>query len=101
MQSWQIKALKLEALVLKHLDGFIHDHALYFILGVICLLLALLVWVLSGGPRRNGGKTLSCIRPAIIIHLPATAPQPAEPLFDPFPLWRECDCEHDLDQWTD
>jgi hypothetical protein len=101
MQLWQIKALELEASELKHLDGFIRDRALYFLIGVIFLLLALLEWVLSGGLRRNGGKTLSCIQPTIIIQLPETPPQPAEPPFDPFPLWRECDCEHDHDQWTE
>jgi hypothetical protein len=30
MQPWQIKALELEASGLKHLDGFIHEHALGF-----------------------------------------------------------------------
>jgi hypothetical protein len=101
MQSWQIKALELEVSALKHLDGFVHDHALYFLIGVVCLLLALLAWVLSGGLRRNRGKTLSCIQPTIIIHLPETPPQPAEPPFNPFPLWRECDCDDDRDEWTE
>ena len=41
MQPWQIKALELEASGLKHLDGFIHEHALYFLIGAIYLLLAL------------------------------------------------------------
>lgn len=48
MQSWQIKALELEASGLKHLDGFIHEHALYFLIGAIYLLLVLLVWVERG-----------------------------------------------------
>jgi hypothetical protein len=30
MQAWQIEALEPEASGLKHLDGFIHEHALYF-----------------------------------------------------------------------
>ena len=30
MQPWQIKALELEASGLKHLDGFIHEHAPLF-----------------------------------------------------------------------
>ena len=53
MQPWQIKALELEASGLKHLDGFIHEHALYFLIGAIYLLLALLAWVLSGALRRK------------------------------------------------
>jgi hypothetical protein len=53
MQPWQIKALELEASGLKHLDGFIHEHALGFFIGAIYLLLALLAWVLSGGLRRK------------------------------------------------
>jgi hypothetical protein len=59
MQPWQIKALELEGSLLKSLDGFVHEHALYFLVGVIYLLLALLAWVLSGGLRRKGGKPLS------------------------------------------
>ena len=69
MQPWQIKALELEASGLKHLDGFIHEHALYFLIGAIYLLLALLAWVLSGALRRKGGKSTHHIRPAIFIDL--------------------------------
>jgi hypothetical protein len=39
MQPWQTKALELEASGLKHLDGFIHDQALYFLIAAIYLLL--------------------------------------------------------------
>ena len=79
MQSWQIKALELEVSVLKHLDGFVHDHALYFLIGAIYLLLALLVWVLCGGLRRKGGESTHHVRPAIIIQWPGTPPLPPEP----------------------
>jgi hypothetical protein len=34
MQTWQIKALELEASVLKQLDMFIHEHALYAARGI-------------------------------------------------------------------
>ena len=34
MQPWQIKALELETSGLKHLDGFIHEHALYAVRGI-------------------------------------------------------------------
>ena len=95
MQSWQIKALELEASGLKHLDGFIHEHALGFLIGVIGLLLALLAWVLSGALRRNGGKPKSQIRPALLIRLPGTPPQLTEQ-FDPFPpLYQTQGCDHD------
>jgi|ERR1035438_6071139 hypothetical protein len=53
MQPWQIKALELETSGLKHLDGCIGDHAILFLFGAIYLLLALLIWVLSGGLRRK------------------------------------------------
>ena len=96
MQPWQIKALELEASGLKHLDGFVHDHALYFLIGAIYLLLALLVWVLCGALRRKGGQSTHHVRPAIIIHLPGTPPPPEEPPFDPFPPYREPDYyDHD------
>jgi hypothetical protein len=83
MQSWQIRALELEASGLKHFDGFIHEHALGFLIGAIGLLLALLAWVLSGALRRKGGKLMSCVQPAIIIRL--SGPPPPPDTFDPFP----------------
>jgi hypothetical protein len=97
MQPWQIKALELEGSALKHLDGFVHEHALYFLIGAIYLLLALLAWVLSGGLRRKGEKSTHHIRPAIIIQLPGASPPQAE-TFDPFPPLRDppdchCDCD--------
>ena len=96
MQPWQIKALELEASGLKHLDGFVHDHALYFLIGAIYLLLALLVWVLCGALRPKRGKPMSHVRPAIFIQLPGTPPPPEEPPFDPFPPYREPDYyDHD------
>ena len=97
MQPWQIKALELESSGLKHLDGFIHEHALYFLVGAIYLLLALLAWVLSGALRRKVGKSTHHVCPAIIIRLPGPTPPPP----DPFPPYRETswdDCaDHDLD----
>ncbi len=68
MQTWQIKALELEAAGLKHLDGFMHEHALGFFIAAIGLLLALLAWVLSRAMRRKGGN--SHVRPVILIYLP-------------------------------
>ena len=96
MQPWQINALELEASGLKHLDGFIHEHALYFLIGAIYLLLALLAWVLSGALRRNGGKTTAHIRPALFIHLPGQPPPPPE-TFDPFPPPYHGSAEHAAD----
>jgi hypothetical protein len=91
MQPWQIKALKLEVLALDHLDGFIHEHALWFLIGAIYLLLALLAWVLSGALRRKGGKSALHVRPGLFIHLPGPPPQLTE-AFDPFPPLRESQC---------
>jgi hypothetical protein len=99
MQPWQIKALELEASGLKHLDGFIHEHALYFLIGAIYLLLALLAWVLSGALRRNGGKTTAHVRPALFIHLPGTPPPPPGPQFDPFLLLQEPPDYYDHDDY--
>jgi hypothetical protein len=72
--------------VLKHLDGFVHEHALYFLLGAIYLLLALLAWVLSGALRRKGGKSALHVRPGIFIHLPG-------------PPHHSAHCDHDDDYW--
>ena len=89
MQPWQIKALQLEVVALNHLDGFMHDQALYFLMGAICLLLTLLAWVLSGALRRKGGRSMHHVRPVIFIELPGTPPPRAEPPFDPFSPMRE------------
>ncbi|HEX5399765.1 MAG TPA: hypothetical protein VFY06_12045 [Verrucomicrobiae bacterium] len=97
MQTWQIKALEFEASVLNHLDGFMHEHALYFLVGVIYLLLALLVWVLSGALRRKGGRPLSYVRPVIFIDL-SGPPPPSQDTLDPFPPPHHsthCDCDDD------
>ena len=87
MQPWQIKALELEASGLKHLDGFIHEHALYFLIGAIYLLLALLAWVLNGGLRCKGGKSTPHVWPALFIHLPGPPPH------------HSAHCDHDGDYW--
>ena len=96
MQPWHIKALELEASGFKHLDEFIHEHALYFLVGAIYLLLALLACVLSGALRRKGGKSTHHVRPAIIIHLPGSPP-PQPDALDPFPPHREPPYCDDLD----
>ena len=99
MQPWQIKALELEASGLKHLGGFIHEHALYFLIGAIYLLLALLAWVLNGGLRCKGGKSTPHVRPALFIHLPGPPPPPPD-TFDPFPPpHHSAHCGHDADYW--
>jgi len=94
MQPWQIKALKLEVSALDALNGFMRDHALCFFIGAIYLLLALLAWVMSGALRRRGGKPMSHIRPAIIVHLTATPPPPPPEPFDlPYGEPPPCDCD--------
>ncbi len=87
MQTWQIKALELEASALKYVDGFVHEHALWFLMGIIYLLLALLVWVLSGGLRRKllRGKHTPHVAPIIVVHLPIGRPTQTPELFNPFP----------------
>jgi hypothetical protein len=99
MQPWQIKALELESSGLKHLDEFIHEHALGFLIGAIYLMLALLVWVLSGALRRKGGKSMPHVRPVLFIHLPGPPP-PNLDTFDPFPPpHHSAHCAHDDDYW--
>jgi len=88
MQPWQIKALELEEAALEHLDAFVRDHGLFFFIGIIYLLLALLAWVLSGALRRNGNSTYH-VRPTIVIQQMQSPPLPSEPVFDPFPPLRD------------
>ena len=94
MQPWQIKALELESSGLKHLDEFIHEHALGFLIGAIYLMLALLVWVLSGALRRKGGKPMLDIRPVIVVHIPVGQSPPSPEPFDP-PYREPSHCDWD------
>ena len=99
MYAWQIKALKLEESAFDSLTGFIHEHALGFLIGAIYLMLALLVWVLSGALRRKGGKSMPHVRPVLFIHLPGPPP-PNLDTFDPFPPpHHSAHCAHDDDYW--
>ena len=98
MQPWQIKALELETSGLKHLDGFVHEHALYFLIGAIYLLLALLAWVLSGALRRKGGKSTHHVRPVIFINLTGSPPTPPDTFDPPYRESSHCDCDdYELD----
>ena len=96
MQTWQIKALELEASALKHLDGFIHEHALYFLIGAIYLLLTLLVWVLCGGLRRKFPNQPYVRAGVGVVIQPHTPPLPLPLIilheYDP----PDCDCN---DYW--
>jgi hypothetical protein len=87
MPTWEMKALEWEVSALKHLDGFMDEHALFFFVGAIYLLLALLVWVLSGGLRRKlwKGKPIPHLRPVIVVLIPVGQPPPPLEPFDPFP----------------
>ena len=99
MQPWQTKALELEMSALNHLDGFMRAHALYFFMGAIYLLLALLVWILrSALLRKATTPSRSYVQPVIFFPLPGTPSPPPEP-FEP-PL-RECDCDYDPDDWPE
>ena len=101
MQSWQIKALKLEVSALDALNGFMRDHALCVLTGIICLLVVLLAWVLSGGLRRRFKQLSGTVHPVIVIQSPAPPPPELDD-WNPFPpphYWREREC--DLDEWED
>ncbi len=58
------------------LNGFVHEHALYVLLGIIGLLAILLAWVLSGGLRRRFPQQAGRVPPVIIGSPPASLPPP-------------------------
>lgn len=97
MQSWQIKALELEASALKFLDGIIADYGPYLFFGVVILLMIFGIWVLSGGLRRKllKGGSFPHARPVIFIRLPGPPPPPPDTfdLFTPPHHYRHCDSE--------
>jgi hypothetical protein len=101
MQPWQIKALKMEVSLLVDLNQFAHEHALCFLIGIICLLVVLLAWVLSGGLRRRFPQPPGRVLPVIVINPPAPPPHDPDD-WNPFPpphYWREREC--DPDGWED
>ena len=98
MPHWEIKALELEVSALKHLDGFLDEHALFFLVGAIYLLLALLVWVLSGGLRLKlwKGRPIPHVWPVIVAQIPiGRPPEPPEPFNSFPPCWERPDCDGD------
>jgi hypothetical protein len=99
MQTWQIKALKLEALALDDLNRFVRDRPLYFLIPIISLLVILLAWVLGGGLRRRFKQLPGKVHPAIVIRLPGP-PLPEPDDFNPFPPPHyTAQCDHDDDDW--
>jgi len=79
------------------LDWIISDDGLYIFMGFVYLLIPFAVWALAGGLRRKllAGKSVSPVRPVIVIHLPVAPPRAPE-LFEPFPPFYEPpDCDHD------
>ena len=91
MQSWQFKALELEASVLKFLDGIIADYGLGICVGFVYLLIPFSIWALSGGLRRRllKGKPMPHLRPVIVVHIPIGQPPPPPEPFVPFPPYHE------------
>ena len=84
MQAWQTKTLKLEVAALDNLNGFIRDHALYFLIAIVGLLVVLLAWVLDGGLRRRFKQLPGTVHQSIVIRLPGPPP-PEKDGFNPFP----------------
>ena len=97
MQSWQIKALKLEVSALDALSEFIRQHALCFLVGIIGLLIVLLAWVLGGGLRQRSKQLPGTVYPTIVIRLPGPPPPQPED-FDPPPHF-SAPYDHDDDDW--
>jgi len=96
MQAWQINALKLEVSLLDDLTVFIRENALYFLLGIIGLMVVLLAWVVSGGLRGGFKQLPGTVHPVIVIRLPG--PPPAQPDdFNPFPPPHYTEYDYDGD----
>lgn len=86
MSPWEIKILKLEESVLNHLDVIFSHHGAYAVMGVVCLWMLLVVWVIVGVSRLRAKGYRFHWRPVIFIERPAP-PRPPEPP-SVFPLWQ-------------
>jgi hypothetical protein len=92
-----LKGLEILNHVFDFLNGVISDDGLYIFVGFVYLLIPFGVWALTGGLRRKllAGKSISPVRPIIVIQLPVAPPRAPE-LFEPFPPFHEPpDCDHD------
>jgi len=92
-----LKGLEILNNVFVFLDGVISDYGLYIFVGFVYLLIPFGVWALSGGLRRKllAGKSVSPVRPVIVIQLPVVPPRATE-LFEPFPPFYEPpNCDQD------
>lgn len=89
MQSWQIKALELEASALGQLDEFIAHHKLGVFVAVIYLALALLAGFIAlvfHDQRKKPSQRRTHVPPIVFVEIQAPPPWPPPPdTFDPFP----------------
>ena len=94
-----LKGLEILNHVFAFLDSVISDYGLYIFVGLVYLLIPFGVWALTGGLRRKllAGKSVSSVRPVIVIHLPVSPPRGPE-LYEPFPPFHEPP-SYDHDNW--
>jgi hypothetical protein len=82
---------------LGHLDRIIDRHPVLVAMGVLNLFILLGVLFVVYVVRHRAKGLIKPGPPIIFIESSTPPPPPPEPVFDPFPLWRQCDCEHDQD----
>ena len=103
MESFQVTVLKGAQSFLEHLDAFIAAHSLLFVIGITCLMIAVVVFVIvTGLCRKSPSRKFSRhIPPPIIIETeaPSRPPEDDFQLFPPPHYWRER--ERDPDEQED
>ena len=97
MSQLEIRLLSSFTSFLDHLRDIIDDHPVLVTLGIFYLLILLAVFMIVRGIQRRAKGLINPGPRVIYIESAAPPPPPPEPPFDPFPLWRECDCEYDRD----
>jgi hypothetical protein len=97
MSPLEVRLLNSLTSFLGHLDDIINDHPVYVTIGIFYLLMLLAIFLIIRGIRRRAKGLINPGPRVIYIESAAPPPPPPEPSFDPFPVWRECDCDHDRD----
>jgi hypothetical protein len=94
MSPLEVRLLNSLTSFLGHLNDI---HPVAVTIGIFYLLMLLAVFLTMRGIRRRAKGLINPGPRVIYIESAAPPPPPSEPPFDPFPVWRECDCDHDRD----
>jgi hypothetical protein len=97
MNGLEVRVLNSARSFFGHLDHVVDRHPVLVTMAVLYLLILLGVLFIVYVVRRRAKGLIKPGPSIIFIESSSPPPPPPEPTFDPFPVWRQWDCEHDRD----